>query len=1018
MYMIIDINTLNVVHKGTLFMNQDEYLDIDIEELFSDEVEYPNVTRDIKVSDSLIIRPLVATEKGLRLLIAKAITNFRKDDIEVFVDACSSKIEFPSEFADSVEPEYRFSDSKHVIFCMLLAAIKCAAFNGPELLKRILDLEINTNIPFQELELLSSAFGMGTAVKLLRFIRDFGYETKMELLIYMAFSYYSICWDREELINFLKDSYPGVIYQQMLFDAAIRCRNGSLVQEYFFKVEPSSENIRKMTEMAYESGNVDIVKFLLKNSDKLECGLDENVLKTAIKKKDYDLAKEIINKYPNIVDVSCLEGAVESGNITVVKLLIKSGVDLFSSEFQGINIPIKRRDVDMLRLFLENGVSVKLVDQRVIEQLCSIKNYEIAERLLDHFDKDKEMVKFKTPGSQDKVGTKLKFSKAILCLIEVRQSYDQYNPNSNVEFDEFIKHLDLYEKVMMIVNSKRKDIADVFYSYHMGFCFMSLRSNTSGDCYDKLVEIIGYIVENDLQSTFEDTENNKTSDSGYGGDVEILNDRHYELAKLELVNRNFELLKLLTEHGMNISSAGSLILKTAYKSGDIGWINYFISKGAKLKGGSDGFEDVYVCKSNSIDVLQHWIKNGGVVPKNPEYECINMACLLGNFDMVKLLVENGVDLSDPGRNGVRIACRLDLKRTLKYLLDNNAVIKAVQHHQLEYACLVEDIGLVKIILEHYDGLGVLEKRENTEMNEGNELQNDSFLNLENTDGIEEYRITKALLEKGEPIQNNDLFDGVIAAVALANVEILKLLLSYKFNHNGDSKILQIAVQTGNTDVVELLLEDGFSIEDNPDTLNIALEAKSVEMIKFLLKLGAKVDKYSHYLAEYSNLDDIETLRLILNHCPDIGDDSLLLLSAVRKNKVEAVSLALEYMVTLANGGYNYILDACKNNNLEILKMLFEKGAKIRKGYESGVIQACGNNNLEILRLLLERNPNLVLGKDYGLKEAYNRNNEEMIKLLIKYGANASVNGEPAFKALDGLTDHNLFIFSQRMAMEL
>ncbi|OMH82137.1 putative ankyrin repeat protein [Zancudomyces culisetae] len=426
-----------------------------------------------------------------------------------------------------------------------------------------------------------------------------------------------------------------------------------------------------------------------------------------------------------MVSTSCLEEAVESGDIRIVKLLIESGVDLKLTHFEGILIAVKKKDINVLQLLLENGASVEPNIQHGIEKSSSVKNYEIAERLL-MFSEDKLKVKCKTLGDKLKFGTRLKF----------------------------------------IQTQKKKDITNVCASYFATLLHSSCNNRSKRACYDKVVEIIEYIVENDSEITFNNTEHCETNELENEKDVELLNDEHYELEKSELMDRNFKMLKLLIEHEMSVNSHDNLILRTAYKSGNIDWINYFISKGAKLKGGSDGFEDV--CKSNSIEVLQHWIKNGGVVPMNPEYECINMACLLGNFDMVKLLVENRVELSDPEYNGVRIACRLGFKRTLKYLLNNNAVVGDNCRYQLERVCVVGDIGLVKMILEYYDGLGVLEMRENTNTKDG-ELKDVSWLDDENAECVEEYKITKTLLERGEHIKNIDLLDGVIAAVILANI---------------------------------------------------------------------------------------------------------------------------------------------------------------------------------------------------------------------------------------------------------
>ncbi|OMH79997.1 putative ankyrin repeat protein [Zancudomyces culisetae] len=469
------------------------------------------------------------------------------------------------------------------------------------------------------------------------------------------------------------------------------------------------------------------------------------------------------------------------------------------------------------------------------------------------------------------------------------------------------------------MNSRRKKAFEYVDSYYEKYTYFGWCYGTKDFCYKKISEIIRYIVENDLQNTFEYTEHDETNELGYEKDVEVLNDWHYELVKSGLVNLNFEVLKLLIEYGMDVNSADGLILRTAYKAGDIDWIDYFISKGAKFGKESDGF--IEACESDKVEVLEHWIRNGGVVPNNPGYPCISMACLLGNFDMVKLLVENGVDLSDPNRNGVRIACRLGFKRTLKYLLDNNAAIEGVRHHQLEYACLTEDIELVKMILDYYDSLGVLEKKNQSCTKEGEKAQNDSFLRHDSFDHVEKYKITKALLEKGEPIQNCDLLDGIEIAIRLNNTELLKILLTCKISFTNHTDILNPFIKNHDIEVVKLLLENGLSVHGNTDVLQTALKEKNAEIIRLLLLHGAKIYWYSKYL-KYVNLDDIETLQLMLTCCPGICGDSYLLQSSIDKNKIDVVKLLLKDTTTFYNCELDFIYIACRSNNVEMLKLGF------------------------------------------------------------------------------------------------
>ncbi|OMH80674.1 hypothetical protein AX774_g5884 [Zancudomyces culisetae] len=417
----------------------------------------------------------------------------------------------------------------------------------------------------------------------------------------------------------------------------------------------------------------------------------------------------------------------------------------------------------MLRLLLENGASVKLADQSVIEKLCSIKNHEIAEHVLELLNNEEE-----NHHVHDKVtiGAKLRFNKTMMCLIGVYQKHEKCIPNSNVEFEKLLEQTDLFERTVAIMNSRRKKTFEYTYSCHEKKSYYLWLYDNQNDCYKKLSEVIRYIIENDLQSTLNDTGYDKNNEFKDKKCIEVLNDRHYEIVKSEL--------------------------------------------------------------------------------------------------------------------------------TFKYILEHNAVIEGVCHHQLEYACIIEDAGLVKMILEYYDGLGALERKKSTNTKEGAGLQNNSFLVNKNTDLSEEYVDTKILLDRGQPIKSYDFVDGVKVAASLANIQILELLLYYKLDSKNDFEIMEAAVQSENINVIKLLLENGLSVKDSAEIINVALKTNNVEMTRLLLENGAEICGYSRYLKNV-DLDDIETLRLILNNCPDVRDDSYLLDAAIKKDNLESYSKKKSYL---------------------------------------------------------------------------------------------------------------------------
>ncbi|OMH83091.1 putative ankyrin repeat protein L25, partial [Zancudomyces culisetae] len=608
-------NTSTVVYKGTLFMNESEYLDIDIDDLFSEENTSQREVTDIKISGNLYIRPLFTIGESLGIVMGAVLSTFGNEDIKALVNFCRSKIEIPTEVLGFVEKKARYIDSKGIKYLVLMTAGRICNFNNPKLLKMVLDLKLSIDISIQEMELLETRGGF-SLFHLINFLKDFGYTARMYLLVYIAFLYYLVLYQKNELTEFLMNSYPDKACQQILFDMVILHSNVDLVEEYFLKVEPNSENIIRVASMAYRCDREDLIRFLLNNSDKIKSDLDENAVMTAIKNKNYGLIKKIIEKYPKSVSIACLKTAVESDEVRIAKLIIDAGVDLTSPDFEGIEIASSNKNVGMLRLLLENGAIFGLYNSPDILELCYIQGFEVTKHLMERFGNDSSGAKISE--IDIKAGTRLKFNKTLLYLI-------------------------------------------VLFSNYPG-----------------------------------------------------------------------------------------------------------------------NFKDI------------------------------------GNFDMVKLLVESGVDLSDSNRNGVLAACKLGLKRTLKYLSDNNAVMDYICICYLKRAYIDNDIELVEMILEYYVDLGTLKRRINSDKKEREGLQDHSHLDNENSDRFEEYKVVKTLLEKCKPIENYDLLNVMEMAISWELFDVLKLLATYEIKFHIDTSysynIFNTAIINENIEMVEYLLKNRYIIE--------------------------------------------------------------------------------------------------------------------------------------------------------------------------------------------------------------
>ncbi|OMH82138.1 hypothetical protein AX774_g4389 [Zancudomyces culisetae] len=171
MYVVIDRNTSAVVYKGTLFMNEGEYLDVDIGSLFLENSESEKDLIDIKISHSLYFRPLLRVGEVSANLICIMDCNISgKRDIEMLIDICNTEFEFHPEVCSSVGRNIRCIDNKYMAFCILMAARECCRLNSLDFLKRILDIERDTNIPFEVLQSVVDTRGMPIDYELSAFV--------------------------------------------------------------------------------------------------------------------------------------------------------------------------------------------------------------------------------------------------------------------------------------------------------------------------------------------------------------------------------------------------------------------------------------------------------------------------------------------------------------------------------------------------------------------------------------------------------------------------------------------------------------------------------------------------------------------------------------------------------------------------------------------------------------------------------------------------------------------------------
>ncbi|OMH81212.1 putative ankyrin repeat protein L25 [Zancudomyces culisetae] len=682
MYIVVETDTLEIIHKDTAFINENENLDVDINDLLTQKDEEYRFLIDIVASDNFCVRPLVAMSKAWYIMVDCLSDRRYKMALEGLVYISQHPVNLPIAIFEGYNDGIVLSNNKAVIYYFLLGAdVVCIAHNF-ELLKKMLSVSFAANVTLGEIGMFINRLKHSSIWEYVKFIEEYEYENYLNQITFSSCVFYSIKYKRRQFIKHLIGNDTNEIDKQLAFDMSVHFGKCKIATELLAFVEPNYDNINKLVTVAYERNNIELVKELLKNENYTENDIHQHALRTACKNGAFETAQTIINRYPKTVGMVTLLDAIYSGKIEL-----------------GHQNRMKEEN---------NG----------IPEVCTSNNGEILDILLsDKYNIEKNGNKNRLPLKSVR---NLRFEKVLEFLIIYGLDFDRY----------------YYEMVMARFALKDiKGIEKLLSQIELSSDRATNRNMLK--CKSRILEIVGHVIKNDskglsvnkkgVEHDFHSqvTENMNslkgkhqkhqfqefnTTTSVEGGPMnerfsndqtakDILDDEHFQAIKAKLLDRDFDLLKLLIENGAPINSHYFLVLRTAFRAGSIKWIDYFISKGARL--GTEGYNGVSeACESGEVAVLRYLLKRGAIVDGESQFNGIKIACKLGNLQMVKLLVEKKADLSDPRYNGIKEACESNSLQILKYLLDKKAIVGDLHHSGLDKACLTGNIELVKMLIKH------------------------------------------------------------------------------------------------------------------------------------------------------------------------------------------------------------------------------------------------------------------------------------------------------------------------------
>ena len=205
------------------------------------------------------------------------------------------------------------------------------------------------------------------------------------------------------------------------------------------------------------------------------------------------------------------------------------------------------------------------------------------------------------------------------------------------------------------------------------------------------------------------------------------------------------------------------------------------------------------------------------------------ACICGKIEIVKLLLENGVDIHYTDDNALRVACEVGHYDIVKLLLDAGANIHAKYGDPLMIVCEFGHYDIAKLLLENGANVNALD---------GIPLAFACYFG--------HYNIAKLLLESGANVNSfGDALMEYCAPVEIdkvaAQLETIKLAVSHGADIP-DEILVNCCMYDEYYDIVKFLLDSGANINAIDEEIKLKLvKQKCYKIIPLLKEYGLEFD---------------------------------------------------------------------------------------------------------------------------------------------------------------------------------
>lgn len=455
--------------------------------------------------------------------------------------------------------------------------------------------------------------------------------------------------------------------------------------------------------------------------------------------------------------------------------------------------------------------------------------------------------------------------------------------------------------------------------------------------------------------------------------------------------RHLEIVRFLIEKGANLNTPGGwTALYVAAENGDLQLLELLIEHAAKTAhipraGATRIFRDLNIwklqednvigppsgilyvaAKGGHLEVVRRLIALGAVVSETSQYSALGAAAEQGNVEIVKLLVENEVNIDCrsplPGGRGPRIAALPGHIEIAQYLVQNTIDIS---RHSMKY------IGEIALFAAVRDGrLAMVESliEMGANINPGPMNQQEPALLAGLRQGYMDIvqllvrngaNMHIALVDaaRGGHLQNviwlvemgaNMVYrtrpgDALDAAASYGHLDVVEFLIGREpYNgtaqaHSYRQNALRVAARSGHLQIVMLLIAMGAAGPPGDclgSVLHAALIGNHLNVVKVLILCGADINN-----ADLSDTLRMKVLRrvtdpgiaqLLIDHGADVNASSegcSSLMFAVLCRNLKMVQLLLRHGINVIDEPQRVVEQARISQDNCILELLVAAGAK-------------------------------------------------------------------------------------------